>query len=150
MMTNIEQETLDIDWFFTDNISIAFVASAGGKLPVSVAKSKINIEKLTNYFRSLPIISDVEINDHLLKTFKNEEMRQKYFADFILMAKKGLYAFDKITLNDFSDSKYQLVVKPKRLLNISDIPNDILSILNQTKFEQNLNNANIIDVMNIN
>jgi len=36
----IDQQTLDIDWFFTDGCYISFMASGGGKLPESVACSK--------------------------------------------------------------------------------------------------------------
>jgi hypothetical protein len=117
MLTEIDQQTLDIDWFFTDNKNIAFVASAGGKLPISVAKSTINNEKITSYFRNLPSKNDVIINPNLDKTFSNVVMKEKYFADFIYMAKKGLFAFDKIMLNNFSDSKYQYGCYTKRSIN---------------------------------
>jgi hypothetical protein len=39
MFTNADQESLDIDWFFTNNQDITFVASGGGQLPQSVLRS---------------------------------------------------------------------------------------------------------------
>jgi hypothetical protein len=76
-------------------------------------------------------------------------MKEKYFADFIYMAKKGLFAFDKIRINNFSDLKYQLIVTPKQPLMVSELPDEILSILMQTKLENDLQNANIIDILEI-
>lgn len=53
MYTEIEQQALDIDWFFTDGKYIGFVASGGGKLPETAANSSVNNEKLVSYFRGL-------------------------------------------------------------------------------------------------
>jgi len=55
MITEIEQEVLDIDWFFTNGKEIGFVASGGGKLPKSISnKSMIEIQSLAGYFKNLP------------------------------------------------------------------------------------------------
>lgn len=53
-MLEEEQSYLDIDWFFTNNKNIEPVTSAGGELPRSVCKSKVNLQLLTSYFEELP------------------------------------------------------------------------------------------------
>ncbi|MCJ7933577.1 MAG: hypothetical protein MUW56_08040 [Chryseobacterium sp.] len=119
MYTEIEQLILDIDWFFTDGIYVSFMASGGGKLPDSVIKSKENHELLVNYFRNLPEISDVMINpelDGLLIKIFGSGVDERYLEDYVLMAKKGLYSFDKTIPNNFLDPYYHLVASPKKPL----------------------------------
>ena len=38
MLTSVEQETVEIDWFFTDDEHVGFVVSRGGRLPKSVVE----------------------------------------------------------------------------------------------------------------
>lgn len=140
----IEQETSDIDWFFVDmNNEIGFVASGGGRLPNSIAGNKYNYN-LSSYFRNSSNISDYKLNNDLLKIGKTETLKQ-YF-DFILLAKKGLYCFDKIDLNNFDDTRYNLIVKPVRALTVDEIPNNILKTLNITNFKLELNKIKELDV----
>lgn len=132
MITEIDQETLDIDWFFTNGSEIAFVASGGGKLPKSVSKSKENTEALAVYFRSLVQKSDVIINPDLNKVVPASDINERYLSDFVTMAKKGLFSFDKTILNDFSATNYHLVAKPKNPLTVDELPPEILEILTET------------------
>lgn len=137
MYTEIEQQTLDIDWFFTDSKHIGFTASGAGKLPESVARSSEKNEKLVSYFRNLPEISDVvvnpKLNDLLIEIF-GTGADERYLQDFIFMTKKGLYSFDKTNLNNFFDYDYHLVTSPKNPLTISELPKDILDILMETRY----------------
>ena len=133
MITEMEQATLDIDWFFTNGKEIAFVASGGGKLPGEVSKSKENIENLALYFRSLPKSSDVIINSDLNKIMKAQEINESYLADFIMMAEKGFFSYDKTILNNFSEANYHLVVRPINPLKTDDLPLDISKILMTTE-----------------
>jgi len=102
MITLIEQETLDIDWFFTNGEFIAFALSAGGKLPDSVAKSKEGLAILFDYFDSLPYKSEVVINPDL-KDIIGSKVTEEYLASFDNMGRKGLFAFDKTKMNRFTD-----------------------------------------------
>jgi hypothetical protein len=70
MITAIEQEISDIDWFFTNGEEIGFVASGGGKLPDSVSnKSFEEIVLLATYFRDLPQKSRAIIDPNSKKTY---------------------------------------------------------------------------------
>src|ERR1700744_5442360 len=110
MISEIDQSTLDIDWFFTDGENIAFVASGGGKLPTSIAKSEDHLESLTSYFRALSEKSDVAVDTELSKM--NDNIDGHYLSDFIFMSKRGFFCFDKTVLNNFSDTNYHLVTMP--------------------------------------
>ncbi|WP_390456100.1 hypothetical protein, partial [Chryseobacterium sp. Alg-005] len=135
MYTEIEQQTLDIDWFFTDNEDIAFVASAGGKLPETIAKlDKDN--GLSKYFRDLSEVSEVIINPSL--EFIIQKVDDNYLSDFLSMAKKGLYTFDKTILNNFSDTSYHLVASPKTPLKMKDLPENILKLLIKTQYNNDI------------
>lgn len=142
MYTEIEQQTLDIDWFFTDSMNIAFVTSAGGKLPDTVA----NLDKenlLSVYFRNLPEVSEIIINPELETILQNVDAN--YLSDFIEMAKKGLYAFDKTVLNNFSDPYYHLVVSPASPLTLENLPKDIKDLIMKTTYGNKL-----IEILKIN
>lgn len=132
MFTEIQQQTLDIDWFFTNNEYVGFVASGGGKLPNSAAKSSDNNELIGAFFSPLPATSKVVINPNLnniISAFADE----RYLADFVNMAGKGLFAFDKTVLNNFSDPQYHLVAWPSTPLKFIDLPIEIRNIIFQTK-----------------
>lgn len=150
MYTEIEQETLDIDWFFTNNKNIGFVASGGGKLPESVSKSASNTTLLSNYFRGLPERSqDVLINANLKETL-GTEVSEDYLSDFINMAKKGLYAYDKTVLNNFSNTNYHLVAKPFNPITISELPEYIIDILQNSYYKENINLEEKMNIEDIN
>lgn len=138
MYTDIEQQILDIDWFFTDGKKIAFVASAGGKLPNSIAGLGDENSLLSSYFRNLPEISDVIINPQLEEILQNIDTA--YLSDFVYMSRKGFYSFDKTRLNDFLDTHYHLVAKPSNPLNLSSLPKEILETLLKTRYCNELEN----------
>jgi len=143
MISELEQQTLDIDWFFTNGHDIAFVASGGGRLPISVAKSFKNNKLLASFFNSLPVISEVIINPNLNKIITNS-VNGQYLADFELMAKKGFYTFDKTVLNNFSDSSYHLVFKPVNPIKVQQMPIEIKDALSSSCYDGNL--ESIIDI----
>ncbi|WP_295230555.1 hypothetical protein [uncultured Chryseobacterium sp.] len=153
MYTEIEQETLDIDWFFTDGQNIGFMASGGGKLPNSVAESKENHQILINYFRNLPEVSDVSINpelDSLLNKIFGSGADERYLEDYVSMTKKGLYSYDKTALNNFLDPYYHLVAGPKYPLKLENIPQDIVNILSKTRYQNSIENIRNINILEIN
>ncbi|AMR30740.1 hypothetical protein A0256_04540 [Mucilaginibacter sp. PAMC 26640] len=133
MINESDQAILDIDWFFTNGSEIGFIASAGGRLPASVAKSKENIEALATYFRSLPQTRNIVINPDLETKLAKRSINDNYLSDFVDMAKKGLYTFDKTILGNYSATQYHLVAKPIVSLKIEEIPSAIVEILLQTQ-----------------
>lgn len=152
MITEIEQQTLDIDWFLTDGKYIGFMASAGGRLPDSVAKSAENHKKLIHYFRNLPVISDFTINPELnsvLIEIYRSKADERYLEDYISMAKKGLYSFDKSNFNHFLDGNYHLVASPVNPLTLEDLPVDISEILIETQFQDKINQMLKMDISSL-
>jgi hypothetical protein len=143
MITEIEQQSLDIDWFFTDEKHIAFVASGGGKLPKSIAES-VDYNLLSNYFRNLPEKTEVKINENLREILKMVP-DERYLADYLAMAKKGIYSFDKTVLNNFLEPNYHLVASPISPLMIWDLPEEIIILLQKTKYNNNLKSMLNID-----
>ncbi|SRR5260221_11868909 len=132
MITEIEQPTLDIDWFFTNNEEIAFLASGGGKLPSSVAKSSENLKVLSSFFEDLTEKSDIILNPNLNKRIGNSD--EMYLDSFLSMAKKGLFSYDRTILNNFSDTNYHLVAQPVSPLKIHELPQEIAEMLMEIKY----------------
>jgi len=145
MITEIEQETSDINWFFITGNKIGFVASGAGKLPDSVANLDEKLWLLWSYFKDLPETSELLINPEL-ESIKNTVITNNYLQDFIYMAKRGLYAFDKTTVNNFRDTNYYLVVKPTNPLLADTLPDEIFNLISNTLYEGNIEDANGIDV----
>ena len=139
MITEIEQETSDIAWFFTNGNEIGFVASGGGKLPNSISNKSIDeIELLAHYFEALPPITDVIVNPEVKNFITPGTNRNGYISYFSEMSKKGLFAFDKAVMNKFSDTNYHLVTQPTSSLNIHNLPTEILNLLIQTSITGNI------------
>nr|WP_315031187.1 hypothetical protein [uncultured Chryseobacterium sp.] len=155
MIAEIEQETMDMDWFFTDGKHIGFMASGGGKLPDSVAESESNRQLLALYFRNLPDTSEVLINPELDTVLINSQRSntgadERYLEDYVLMTKKGLYAFDKTKMNNFLDPYYHLVASPKAPLELKDLPQHIIDILIRTQYTHKLVDAMEVKTIGIN
>ena len=152
IITEIEQQTIDIDWFITDDEHIGFMASTGGKLPESVARSKKNNDILVEYFRNLSEISEIVINpklDSILIKIFGSGVNKRYLEDYAFMTKKGLYSFDKTYSNNFSEPHYHLVVIPNIPLKLKKLPQNIVEILEQTCYKNNLVNIDEINISEI-
>jgi len=144
MISLIEQQTSDIDWFFTAGNDIGFVASGGGLLPNGIAdRSLEEIELLSDYFRNLPNRCGITLNINL-----KLKLTKQYLEAFTDMAEKGLFAFDKTVLNSFSDSRYHLVASPLQPLKIDELPFEIVGLLvkpkGDTKINEHLNTMSFL------
>ncbi|MFN1218826.1 hypothetical protein ACKW6Q_17810 [Chryseobacterium kwangjuense] len=148
MITEIHQQTMDLDWFLTDREYIGFMASGGGKLPGSVAGSEENRQVLVNYFRNLPEISEIMINPEL-DNILGSEVSDRYLEDYVLMTKKGLYSFDKTYPVQFLNPQYHLVAGPKQPLKLKDLPRNILDIIVKTQYSNKLMEIQEINISEI-
>jgi len=133
MFTEIEQETLDIDWFFTNGDLIGHVASGGAKLPASVAGSKENIKLLFSFFTKLPGKCGLIVNPDLKHVI--DDINDDYLSPFIEMAKKGIYSYDRTNFNNFGGSEYHLVASPAEPIKFGELPGDIQQILAMSKYD---------------
>ncbi|HTE01618.1 MAG TPA: hypothetical protein VK668_20160 [Mucilaginibacter sp.] len=139
MITDIEQETSDIEWFFICGEEIGFVESGGGKLPNSISiKSMEEIILLATYFRNLPAKSDVVINRDLKRLLTPGTAIKEYLTYFVELAEKGIYSFDKTVSNRFADTNYHLVAKPTNPLKVSELPLEITNLIAETKIIGNI------------
>lgn len=137
---NYSNETFcgeDIDWFSIDiENKIAFFASGGGAVPCSIDTE--GNELLSHYFRSLPEIEDNEIiiSPGLgnFRKFDSPMQMERYLEDFIFMAKRGLYAYDKTELGILLDPLYHLVVAPGIKLCSHDFPEDVYIQIRKTEY----------------
>ncbi|WP_426670337.1 hypothetical protein ACPPVU_03630 [Mucilaginibacter sp. McL0603] len=147
MYSQIEQQILDIDWFFTNGVDVGFVASGGGKLPLSVANNYSQLDTLlTDYFMELPYNSDIIINANLSQIL-GEQADDMYLDYFIEMTRKGLYAFDRTILNNFSATQIHLVASPTVPLRLDEFPDQIKEILIKTRYEGDIitiSNSNLV------
>ncbi|GAB2693522.1 hypothetical protein GCM10027037_16210 [Mucilaginibacter koreensis] len=140
MISEIEQETLDFSWFFTNGEKIGFVASGGGKLPNSIANQTHEaIAELASYFEALPPISSVIVNPAINKLITPGTNKHVYISFFAEMAERGIYAFDKTACNNFLNTNYHWVAYPATLLKLSHLPANIATRVMQTTFTGDFN-----------
>ena len=126
---------------------IGFVTSAGGRLPKSVSNLDDKIQRISKYFRSLPVKTEVILNAELEK-IKQTAITDNYLKDFMFMAKRGLYAFDKACLNNFSDTNYHLVASPVEFLKAKDLPPEIIDLISNTFYSGSIKAfINVDDVL---
>jgi len=128
MITAIEQQTSDFDWFFTNGFEIGFVASGGGKLPDAVAILDEKLDELIKYFRNLSKKGEVILHNA-------EDHNISELTDWIDMAEKGLFAYDKTVLSNFSDLNYHLVAQPSNPISMNDLLPEIIETLRPTKID---------------
>jgi hypothetical protein len=147
MISDLEEETIDLDWFSIDNNGeIGHFASGGqGFLPPSVKSSKSNLTRLAEFFRHSLSTNGAAIESQALLShvqFNSRAQQARYLEDYSRMASKGLYSFNCIM--DFNrPTSYFLVVKPSCPLKVDDLPDEIRQIL-QTRFAGEFCNSEFV------
>ena len=124
-ISDIDQEVSDFDWFAVDSDNyLVHFASAGGRLPNSVASSKENLDLLKSYFLGLPIL------------FAQAEIfvaPTKAPFPYLECAFRGLFSYDGNVSGGVMETVYQLVAQPPRVLTLADLPPVISAIVIQTQ-----------------
>ncbi|PJJ83113.1 hypothetical protein [Mucilaginibacter auburnensis] len=142
MIELIEQQTQDISWFFITGENIAFIASGGGPLPTTIASQTFDdLDLVYDSIFDLPDRCDVVINPELKKMIYPNTVNEQYLADFVLMASKGLFSYDKTVVNKFSDTGYHLVASPTKPLTADELPAPLLELLACRKDQNILGNT---------
>lgn len=146
MLNNIDQETMDIDWFFTNTEHVGFVASGAGKLPASISENWEESRQISLFFDELPVTSDIIINPKLAEII-NSKVEDEYLHGFVAMAMRGFFAFDKTILGNFSDLSYHLVASPVNPLDFNKLPVEIKTKLIKSRYTGVLSeNVNIGEI----
>ena len=139
-VSDIEEETRDIDWFALDSEGFVghFTTGGRGALPRSIASSAEDLKRVTDYFSkqisantSSVISSGVELHVSL----RDEAQRARYLEDFKRMACRGLFSFDFLQTSK-RPTGYFLVAKPLIPLHVGGIREDIRQVLERTVFER--------------
>jgi hypothetical protein len=141
IITDIEEEVIDIEWFCVDaRGEIArFVSGGRGFLPSSVKSSWENLRELGNFFRD----SAPEIGDAVLSANRNSQLRWQS-GEVIQAAKKGLYTFDCL-VRPVRPSGYFAVVAPTIPIAIEALPDRVRQILLATRFSASFAEVDTID-----
>lgn len=147
--TENEQWDNDYNIFLIDNQNrIALLCHDGFRLlPPTIVKSKENLEKVDNYFNLHKKIGSYrtcpDLKDHLdIKTISSYEKYLSYFGEF---SSKGIYTYDTYDFS-YTNRPYFRVTIPENKLILSDLPEDIISILEPLRLDElSFENTSIID-----
>jgi hypothetical protein len=148
MISDIEEEILDIDWYCVDACGeIAHFASAGqGFLPKSVKASKERLERLSMYFRQTLSVNGDSIVSHNLCShvrFQSDAQKATYLAFFSQLATKGLYSFACVLAPTRPTSYFQ-VARPSQPIKTNQLPNEIQQMLMGTCFQTVFSSIDLI------
>jgi hypothetical protein len=135
-ITDVQEETEDLDWFAVDRSgAVAHIATGGmGFLPDTVKESFEDLNRLKNFFRSLAdnrcqaVVSD-RLTSRLPPNIAIESVVT--FSDFRSMASRGLYSFDCV-LSGRRPTGYFLVAFPTEPLKADALPTAIQTLLRRT------------------
>jgi hypothetical protein len=149
-VSDLEQETQDLDWFALDEEGTIghFATGGSGKLPRSVAASRDNMNMLTEFFRThfanftTPIINP-KLGLHV--SLKDEDAKEKYLQDYLNMASRGLYSYDCL-LTGKKPTGYFLVAQPTTPLQLTLLPREIRSLLEMTVLQASFRKSDEITV----
>ena len=141
----IDQEAADIDWFAMDDAGhIIHFASAGGTLPESVAASQEALLELHKYFLTVAETAPTGAIRIEIQDTKGAD-----YQSFVRYALRGLFSFDKMLLNDHSDTRYHLVARPLRPLTVAELPTPLVELLSRTRLPGSVAEQTALDVATI-
>ena len=141
LISDIDQEVSDFDWFAVDpNGCLFHVASGGGHLPASVATSREKLDILSSYFSSLPILySEAEI-------FLSSATAAAPFPElFTHYACRGLVSFSGLLTAYPMGTLHELIARPPSALLIKDVSPEMASLIAQTRLPFSVVNVAILD-----
>jgi hypothetical protein len=160
----LEQYTLDINWYFTDHYNrICIAASAGGLLPKPIIENDEGNEEFHKIVNELPIRFKVTRNENILDQIQgiSNQNLDSYFQDFENLAGRGLYVFDKLKIDDPEDGFYLLIAYPNYDTNIDSYPvekgqislipktkQSIISRRNQKVSDSNFTPIDLVQILN--
>jgi len=137
MISEVEQQMTDYDWFGVDESGcLGHFTTAGFKLlPKSVSASREDLKRVTDYFRQTEptkerhvVTTDLE---KYVGAFESGDKRKQYLSGFTEMADRGLYSFD-IDTYERPGLAYFCVAIPLQPLKLDSLPRDIQSIVGRT------------------
>jgi hypothetical protein len=139
-VSELAQETLDLDWFALDAHGLVghFAAGGMGVLPRSVATSAEDLKTVTDFFRKQvsPVTSPI-VNPALGSYIElvDAESRVRYLQDYTDMASRGLFSFDFLQTRKRPGGYFQ-VAHPAKALNFLTLPEQIRDILQKTVLDR--------------
>ena len=127
--TNSNHWGAEIEWYICDkNNSIAVFASAGGYIPENLLGAIDFFLSFSENIRESRIISkDIFINKNISSILGIDDKKslKRYLEDFIYLAERGLYVYDKTNIEEQFDDKYHLVASPLVPLKLRDLSTTI-------------------------
>lgn len=177
-MAYLDSEILnkDMDWFVKINQHYIHAASAGGMIPTVIYENDEKNKSLARAIKHMPSLfkeEEIEINPFLRQILHLEEQQEElsfvlsacnisyennpidtyikriYCYSFMKFAQKGFLSFDKTNINNFNDSEYHLVARPRVEGNDNIIKLPSSFILNEISINENIRQWQSISLVDI-
>lgn len=153
MISDIDEQTIDIDWYRVDSEGYIANFSTGGGcgfLPKSIKLSDRYLDFLPTFFKkATPVqgngVVSARLMSHHIQPFCSEERKDLFFESYLDAASKGLYAYH-FKGNGSGDEVfgYYTVASPSMPMHVSEVPPDIQKVLERTRFHGEFRTADTI------
>ena len=131
-VSDVDEATLDLDWFAIDKDHALghFTTGGLGFLPRGAASSREVLEMLTAFFCGRPrIIGSAVVNPNVCAWARLKKGQEdRYLEDFVAMAERGLFSYDHVPTGRGA-SHYFRVAAPTTPLALDQVPDEIRQAL---------------------
>ena len=133
IITDLDLQIEDIEWYGVDkNGRIAQFMSGGSfAVPGFVRESRENLEIVSHFFEKY----NQTISETVLFNKNIEYPRKEFWEECKYISQKGIYCYDIWHKSEFMN-EYIYVCKPSLALAITDLPQDIQSVLSRYRMEK--------------
>lgn len=133
IITDLDLQIEDIEWYGVDkNGRIAQFMSGGSfAVPEFVRESRENLEIVSHFFEKY----NQTISETVLFNKNIEYPRKEFIEECKYISQKGIYCYDIWHKSEFMN-EYIYVCKPSLALAITDLPQDIQSVLSRYRMEK--------------
>ena len=138
MIAPDDEPFFDLDWFALDAQGAVghFTTGGCGGLPRSVAASREDLDRLRDYFLSLPETGAAILNPNRASSLPLFRPRAPdpaaQLRPWTATAARGLYAYDYVEDRRRRPRPYAQVARPELPLHADELPDEIRSILERT------------------
>jgi hypothetical protein len=139
IISEIDEATIDYDWFAVDDEELIghFATGGCGVMPRSVTASAEDLQTITNFFRKEATAgTSARLSPTLTAhaTFKSDFEKEQYLESYLNIASRGLFSFNALLLT-MRPVGYFRVAGPVAPLRLELLPTNIRAILEKTRLK---------------
>lgn len=122
VVTTIEQQIIDLEWFAVDKAGMFARFTTGGEGALPQCIKVIDLLRLVNLSEQVDLLTKGASNVKLIEDIRCE----KYVVELSSLAKKGLFCFEAGTTGAGMAASYRQIAKPTCPIYLCELPHPII------------------------